>query len=171
MALRKKWENPTKELKEQEKHGFYTILNTCERPLIDEIGKQWYQTYSRKVDPCPIKLMLIISYLCNDNDEEDDVNVISDSDTEHDSDNNSVNNNTSYHNDDTSNSDNIDHESEKNSDSDKECNNNDDNLDHKSEKNSDSDKECDNNDDNQYNSDYNSEHDDHQYNSGATGIG
>ena len=88
MALRTKWENPTKELKEHEKHDFYTILSTCEQPLMDEIGKQQYQVYSQKgakVDLCPIKLMKIISYLCDDNDnnnEEDDVKVISDSDTE-----------------------------------------------------------------------------------------
>jgi len=102
-----KWEHPIKELKD---HTWDSIILACEPSLIlHEIKKQWYQKYSLEEPLGTTKLIKIISSLCDDNSddsisadpdivynfdcnkpeyyikysqEDDNISVISDSDTE-----------------------------------------------------------------------------------------
>ena len=92
----------------------YTLL-ADEPSLLHEIGNQLEQTYSREVDLCPIKLMKIILYLCEDNNKADDnigdnkhndnsEYVHSDENSEHDDNQYNFDDNSEYNNDNQYNS-------------------------------------------------------------------
>eukprot|EP00751_Fragilariopsis_kerguelensis_P034261 CAMPEP_0170959716 /NCGR_PEP_ID=MMETSP0735-20130129/36632_1 /TAXON_ID=186038 /ORGANISM="Fragilariopsis kerguelensis, Strain L26-C5" /LENGTH=67 /DNA_ID=CAMNT_0011374215 /DNA_START=137 /DNA_END=337 /DNA_ORIENTATION=+ len=67
MALRTKWDNPTKELKEHTWSSITEALQAGDPSLMKEVTKQWQQTDPS--DWTEINLMKIISSLCDDNDD------------------------------------------------------------------------------------------------------
>ena len=101
MELQTKWENTIKEnpTKEHTWQSIADVLVTGDPLLKNKVEKQWYKNHSMKDEPCPIELMKIILFLCNDNNDKyyDDNQYNSKDDTNN---NNSKNNNASYKNDD-----------------------------------------------------------------------